>query len=580
MWSVGFLRTGCAWEAVLLLKTIVVLCLREVSIDLVVCPSPPSVFHCFKVFSVIPQEELTRFYDVMKSLGGYMKVQSQKKWQQVVKMCDFAQTTSSSYSTRNKYESYLLPLEEHKLLMEAVGQGPDGEDGVEKGVKGLGDLCSYYFDQVDSNAAKKNLCEPVQEMLQHSREAVVKLVSYLEDEKSSLCARTLNILRCTVSRVLHELVGDALAKNEKAMRSLVALFNARRNSNSAADATISVTLLAVASKGVKENNEMVDDLVDVFQFYCESDLAHPVLSRTFLSRLRTRAPLFLLARLKVAPIAQVLHLHKESQRSQIVMSLLRLMTAIFNAYLKCQRPREGTDWNLVSSQISEFIKSSSSLNTPALTCLNALREYKSDVAGVSQYEAMIADMSEDVEENSSEERAKMDGKRERRTTVSTAAVSLIPMTKKKIKISSEDDEDDDDLLDLLQGDLDAMEESDPNEDSEEKKKRKKRERERIRRLRLKNEKEERARIATERRIARSVLQPRRPRKPVARLDGMQALSQDESSEFEEGRGAHLAGNNSNPSLHALSISSSRLPKRSKPGRPSKVRKRVFVCFAF
>ncbi len=61
-----------------------------------------------RVLQVMPRAELTMFYTNLQLMGGYMAVQAKKRWQQVVKNCNFAQTTSSSYSTRNKYESYLL----------------------------------------------------------------------------------------------------------------------------------------------------------------------------------------------------------------------------------------------------------------------------------------------------------------------------------------------------------------------------------------------------------------------------------------------------------------------------------------
>ena len=69
---------------------------------------------------LMPAEDLAMFHEEMTKLGGFMRVQSQKRWQQVVKNCGFPQTTSSSYSTRNKYESYLLAKETRDLLANVV----------------------------------------------------------------------------------------------------------------------------------------------------------------------------------------------------------------------------------------------------------------------------------------------------------------------------------------------------------------------------------------------------------------------------------------------------------------------------
>jgi hypothetical protein len=92
-------------------------------------------------------------------------------------MCNFAQTTSSSYSTRNKYESYLLAKEEHDYLCAAVGMSTRS---VSWGLASLAQLCVCHYEQVEAQSSKKNLLMPMIEMLSHDLPALQRLLQHLD----------------------------------------------------------------------------------------------------------------------------------------------------------------------------------------------------------------------------------------------------------------------------------------------------------------------------------------------------------------------------------------------------------------
>lgn len=479
--------------------------------------------------------ELVMFYEEMRKLGGFMAVQSLKRWQQVVKVCHFPQTTSSSYSTRNKYESYLLGKETHDMLVALV------ETQDARALQQLGELALYYFEMLDAGTAKKNLLAPLQEMLAHSRPSLDVLVGVLEQaepasarfQDAMLCLRAAVTFRC------QDLLSAALVARPAAVDKLIDLV-VRANDESC-EAHIALVLLSLLPAVLTPQN-VPAKLESTLARFAPSELPHAVLGHKFLTRLAVRGPVWLLCGFDVMAVVQRITFHMQARRHGVARYFFRLALAVLEAYVATRRwPLSVTDasWDALAQQLVPVTREVD-INSPlALQCLRSLLVLQPRLANSVPSEVVFQLPAASAARNQIEEDAYADDEKpafgfRRVPTLSTApgstrkpsskaranaiiddaprrkrgrqpasAAALTPSTPAPTASAAESDVEED--ADAESGDLDDDDDGplDPNETAEARQRRRKRELEQQRRVRIKTDKKVRADMAAERREANS-----------------------------------------------------------------------------
>ncbi len=474
-------------------------------------------------------------------------------------MCGFAQTTSSSYSTRNKYESYLLAKEEHDYLLAAVGRS---NRSVSWGLSALAQLCVCHFEQVEAQSSKKNLLSPVIEMLQHDAEALSSLLHRLEDSNPpDDIANTLIVLRTLTGKKMINLLGPSVARDWAVVYpNLTGLLTRMGRDGSKSDQLVMAAIILVIGLPFSEPLPPQEQtrFVDLITNVLERNVHMVFTGRTLVNRL-CNAPEWLLrsfsiSRLLKQTVQMMEDIHKE-MLYKLPRNLLRLLA---NMFLKADPAVhvESFDgnWEPIMTRLMAF-GATDALVEPMVrssvrAVLRALCVFRPNVAEWVKGENLfvllfvflkkfqencgVADLDEldpvDIDD-SSEERRNAEGKRRAVTALGRKKMPMKPYEPKRRKGGDDQvlsaaaapsrfgddglDGGDDADMDL---DLDEEEVYDlKNETEEQKIRRIKREREKERRelMRLKREEEERQ--AAERRERAAIVPSKRPRKPAMPL---------------------------------------------------------------
>ena len=267
-------------------------------------------------------------------MDGYISVQNKKRWQQVVKNCNFAQTTSSSYSTRNKYESYLLAKEEHDFLWGCMGKIESMP--VSKALYSLAELCICHYEQVEGNSSKKNLLAPLQEMLVNSPEALLAIAKIvIEPENEELRSHALLVLRCLISKTLHHALLPAVKELKNFVKALAEYCEMyKANDAKSDDLVLAAILMLVGCSDVAPSLD--DDVKKRVIKALDSTLSlHTLttfLGKTLINRM-ARAPQWVLQGLDLNGILSVAQASFEAagpvELVGLPRSLLRLISNIF-----------------------------------------------------------------------------------------------------------------------------------------------------------------------------------------------------------------------------------------------------------
>ncbi len=288
-----------------------------------------------------------------------------------MKNCNFAQTTSSSYSTRNKYESYLLPKEIHDALYACV-HGPASEAALAS----LSELCAYYFELLDAGTAKKNLVLPLQEMLAHSPEGLAAVVRFLERARSSESfEQAMNVMRCAVSVSVQDHAGRVLAENATVLGRLIEVASemGRRESM---EAMVALVLLSIAAPQLTDETAPAGFAL-VLAEAAKSELPHPLLGHQFLTRLAVRGPPWLLCQFDAFELVQRTDFHVQARRMAVAKHFFRLTAAVLRAYKATgswppsMAPSQPA-WAEMTSLLLTIASETDALRASAMQCLAAL----------------------------------------------------------------------------------------------------------------------------------------------------------------------------------------------------------------
>lgn len=460
-----------------------------------------------RMLQIMTRAELTLFYNVLVQMGGYIAVQSKKRWQQVVKNCNFAQTTSSSYSTRNKYESYLLAKEIHDYLWAAMGRSNDLS--VSKGLLHLAEICLCHYEQVEAASSKKNLLEPLQEMFEHGPEALKAVVDriVIPDSDEEL-GYVLLILRCMTSKRLQHFLKEAFSRTPAVGPALVAFVHQNFDDPSKADDVVLVGILLAISLYDSEPGANSEEICRLFDRLISSHLQDSYLGRTLTHRL-SHCPGWVLQGLNLKSLIMAsrtaLELSPVTDYMLLPRGLLRLLSSTVSVANPSASHGE-TNWEEVFGFFVPFAKEGSGIESTARSVLVAFAKFQPIFNTWICQQLQVASMAEvepDDEDDSSEDRKNMEGKRR--------IMSSVGLSRKKLKGEEEpkrparrgrgrggaDEEGQDSSAVAVVaagagGSPDAAEDFDPNDDDA---KRAKREKERVRRSRIKQEREERFRGA-------------------------------------------------------------------------------------
>jgi hypothetical protein len=217
----------------------------------------------------------------------------------IVKMCNFAQTTSSSYSTRNKYESYLLAKEEHDYLCAAVGMSARS---VSWGLASLAQLCVCHYEQVEAQSSKKNLLMPLIEMLSHDLPALQRLLQHLDSPVTTDdVTNALLILRGLTSKKLQSLLGPAVAQGWATLfPSLTKLIGRSLKDSSKSEGVVIASILLVIGVSHREplSEEDCKLFADLLMSVLENCVQVVYLGRSLVNRI-CNAPTWLLRALSL-----------------------------------------------------------------------------------------------------------------------------------------------------------------------------------------------------------------------------------------------------------------------------------------
>ncbi len=466
-----------------------------------------------RVLQVMPRAELIMFYTNLQLMGGYMAVQAKKRWQQVVKNCNFAQTTSSSYSTRNKYESYLLAKEEHDFLMAITGQSESMSPS--RGMAALAEVSLCHFEQVEGQSSKKNLLAPLLEMLRHSPEAIDAILGFLvkPDVTPEEISSTLLVLRGLISKKHQEMLGPHAAKMAGLDEAVVSFCARYRGDGAKSDEMVlAATVVAIGCmyrEAPLPAGPQLEAMAAMFMDVMENSVPLVFTGRTLVNRLR-HAPPWLLRALPLQRLVDVTVRHIEScgkeGMTRLPLCFIRLLSSAFRHADGGGQARElDAEWETILTNLLSYATYEFPIEGPLRAMLASFCIYRPiytswicENLGVGT----LAEVEKDEEDNSSEERKNAEGRR-RAVTLSRKKPTQIKLEMKRPRGESGGESES------------ASQEYDlKNETEDQRIRRIKRDKERDRRERMKEEKEERDRLAAERREKAAELAPKRPRKPV------------------------------------------------------------------